>query len=236
MRAELTAVGGWAKNSFIDYSGTVSTVLFFSGCNLRCPYCHNPLLARNRSGESVPSDIIWQFLEERRSLIQGVVLSGGEPALRTDLKEIVALIRMLGYAIKLDTNGMLPERIREAAPDYLALDVKTLPRNYASLLQAPYQDAGERLLESIKIAKAMGANAEIRITLAPKLINCEIIAELGRALEGAGKVYLQRMQTGVELLDSSMKELPPISLEEIEEYRKILAEFVGACEIRNYDK
>jgi pyruvate formate lyase activating enzyme len=235
MRSDDSVIIGWVKNSFIDFPGTVSTVLFFSGCNLRCPYCHNPHIVHNTSLEEIPYDQIGEFLERRKGLIEGVVLSGGEPTLHAKVLDIVKDIRSRGFLVKLDTNGLRPGVIRAVSPDYLALDIKTLPDNYVALLKSPYSDTAERLALSIKIAQSMGEMAEFRITAAPGIVDRTVIAGLAPMLQGARKVFLQPMQTGVELLDPNMKDKPPITLKELAEYREILLQFVDKCEIRGKD-
>jgi pyruvate-formate lyase-activating enzyme len=121
------------------------------------------------------------------------------------------------------------------APDYLALDIKTLPDRYVALLKSPYADTPERLALSIKIAQSMGEMAEFRITAAPGIINREVIAQLASMLQGAQKVFLQPMQTRVELLDPDMKDKAPITMQELAEYREILLQFVDKCAIRGDD-
>jgi pyruvate formate lyase activating enzyme len=232
MRSRFTGVAGWQKNSFIDFPGTVSTVLFFSGCNLKCPYCHNPDIVNADPVGSVSSGDIWDFLEKRKGVIEGVVLSGGEPTLHASLADAVPDIKQLGFRVKLDTNGMLPDKITSLSPDYLALDVKTAPRLYQKLLFSPYADAELRLGQSIGKARNMGDNAEIRITVAPGIVDREIINEIGELVNGVKKVFLQPMQKKRELLDPSIMEKEMIPAQEISVYRDILSEFVETCVVR----
>jgi pyruvate formate lyase activating enzyme len=232
MRSRFTGVAGWQKNSFIDFPGTVSTVLFFSGCNLKCPYCHNPDIVNAGPEGSVSSGDLWDFLEKRKGVIEGVVLSGGEPTLHACLAGIVPDIKQLGFCVKLDTNGMLPEKITSLSPDYLALDVKTAPRLYRELLASPYGDTEQRLARSVDIAREMGDNAEIRITIAPGIIDREIINEIGELLSGMKKVFLQPMQKKRDLLDPEIMEKEMIPAQEISGYRDILSEFVEKCVVR----
>jgi pyruvate formate lyase activating enzyme len=232
MRNSITGVAGWQKNSFIDFPGTVSTVLFFSGCNLACPYCHNPEIVTAGPSLLVRPDDIASFLEKRKGLIEGVVLSGGEPTLHACLAAAVPEIKELGYRVKLDTNGLLPEVIRSISPDYLALDVKTAPRLYGRLLSSPYADTEQRIASSVEIVRTMGESAEIRITVAPGIVNREIIREIGELVNGVKKAFLQPMKKKGKLLDPAMMEKNPVSEEEIAAYRDILAEYVGECKIR----
>ena len=235
MRSDIIGVTGWIKNSFIDFPGTVSTVLFFSGCNLRCPYCHNPSIVCDESLAHVSSEEIWNFLIKRRNVLDGVVLSGGEPTLYDHMAETARSIRSLGYAVKLDTNGLLPDRIKEIGPDFLSLDIKTIPQNYTPLLKAGHIDIAERLQSSIAIARAMGSNAEIRITIAPEIINKEIIEELSLLLANIGKVWLQPMQTKAPMIDPAMSHKTAVPLKEILLYRDMLLRTVKSCEIRGYN-
>ena len=37
-------IGGLQKVTLLDYPGKVACTVFLPGCNLRCPFCHNPAL------------------------------------------------------------------------------------------------------------------------------------------------------------------------------------------------
>ncbi len=232
MRISITGVAGWQKNSFIDFPRTVSTVLFFSGCNLACPYCHNSGIVRAEPGANIPSQELWSFLEKRKGLVEGVVLSGGEPTLHADLPQVVLALRAIGYRVKLDTNGMLPSVVKALSPDYLALDVKTAPRLYQELLRSPYVDTRRRLEQSVGMVLGMGENAEVRVTAAPGIVDREIIREIGELVNGVKKVFLQPMQKKWNLLDPEIMKQEMIPQEEILVFRDIMAEFAGECTIR----
>jgi pyruvate formate lyase activating enzyme len=232
MRGCLVGLGGWLRNSFIDFPGTVATVLFYSGCNLRCPYCHNPALVDGSAGEQVDPSVVWDFLCRRRGHIDGVVLSGGEPTIHASAADAAAAVRELGYAVKLDTNGLLPEAIERIRPDYLALDVKTRPSWYSRLLGATVDGVAHRVRESIRIAKRMGERAEVRVTLAPGIVNDEAIEEIAHEIAGVRRVYLQPMRVGHGLLDPALAALAPSAPDTIEEYRQVLSQLVGECRIR----
>ena len=132
--------GGLQKNSLIDYPGKVSCVLFLSGCNFDCPYCHNPDLAKDSSLCPVLLDekAVFDFLQRRKGFLDGVVISGGEPTLQKDLLVLCKKIKELGYLIKLDTNGSRPQVIKrlidEGLVDYIAMDIKTDPFHYSPLI------------------------------------------------------------------------------------------------------
>jgi pyruvate formate lyase activating enzyme len=233
MRDNGVNIAGWAKNSFIDFPGTVAAVLFFAGCNLRCPFCHNPdIVHATAESGTVDLDEIRVFLRKRRGLVDGVVFSGGEPTLHAGLADFAAEVKGLGYRVKLDTNGMMPEAVLRCNPDYLALDVKTVPSLYRALVQAPYPDVAARLTASLNVVRSMGEHAEVRITAAPGFVDTRVVEELRDLLRGVRRVYLQPMQQSSPLLDPGFNSRTPIALERLREYCGILAHTVGECSVR----
>ena len=127
-------IGGLQKTSLIDYPGKISCVIFLSGCNFDCPYCHNPELVREKPRLSKPAldlDQLLGFLAKRRGLIDGVVLTGGEPSLQAELPSACAEIKSMGFFVKLYTNGSCPEIIgrllQDRLVDFLAMDVRREP-------------------------------------------------------------------------------------------------------------
>lgn len=234
MYCNIKNLAGWIKNSFIDFPGAVSTVLFFSGCNLRCPYCHNYQFVVSPQNIADQSKEIWEYLEKRKKLIDGVVLSGGEPTLQPDLKTIVSEIRKLGLKVKLDTNGLLPEVVGDLNIDYLALDIKTLPSLYPSLLKAQSRDIAYRLQQSLKIVTEMKENAEVRITIAPQMISKENILILNEFLCGVKRIYLQKVDLNKEvLLPSFFDSLKKPTKSELLDYLHVLNSDGKCCSIRN---
>jgi pyruvate formate lyase activating enzyme len=223
-------IAGWNKLSFIDFPGTIAAVLFLAGCNMRCPYCHNPGVVR---GEYPLVDLsaVKKYLEKRRDMVEGVVLSGGEPCIHEELPETANELCALGLKIKLDTNGLLPAMISACNPDYLALDIKTIPARYGEL-GCGYDDAESRLMRSIDIVKAMREEAEIRITVVPPFVDDHVIAEVKKMVAGVAKVFLQPFKNDPPLLDPAFSKKGPYAIEKILEFRKSLAPVVGECVIR----
>lgn len=221
---------GWQKTSFIDYPGTVSTVLFFEGCNLRCPYCHNPDIVLRKLPQ-IPWTSVQSFLLRRKKMMEGVVLSGGEPTLHAILPDLVREIRESGFKIKIDTNGTDPEMISRCEPDYLALDVKTDPLRYAEL-RCKDPDFGEKLRNAIEIVKKMGSSAEVRITMASPFISEDVVHRIAELLTGVQKVFLQPLKLTGAVLDSSLGSQNVIPAAQIRIFRDIIAPFTGSCVIR----
>ena len=160
--------GGMQKNSLIDYPGKLSSVIFCSGCNFDCPFCHNPALARGSA--ACPADLtasnIHTFLKQRQGFLDGVVISGGEPTLPTDLEDFCRQIKEFGFPVKLDTNGSRPEvlerLIDQKLVDYIAMDLKTDPVLYSAYIKTGY--GPDSILDSIRILMASGIDYEFRTT------------------------------------------------------------------------
>lgn len=124
-------IGGFLKQSLIDWEGKLVAVVFTKGCNFRCGYCHNPSLVvpelLNRTPD-VPLEEIRAYLSARREWLDGVVVTGGEPTLQPDLAEFLEWVQGWGLRVKLDTNGTHPEVLselfRKNLVNFVALDVK----------------------------------------------------------------------------------------------------------------
>jgi pyruvate formate lyase activating enzyme len=58
--------GGFQPCSFIDFPGRVSAVLFTIGCNLRCPFCHNPQLVDGPTEVRIDEEEVLDYLDRRK--------------------------------------------------------------------------------------------------------------------------------------------------------------------------
>lgn len=189
--------GGFLKNSFIDYPGKISSVVFTYGCNLKCPYCHNPDLIKFKPGNSVEISeySVLSFLEQRKGLIDGVVITGGEPTLQSELAYFAKKVKLLGYSVKMDTNGTRPDilanLIEAGLVDYVAMDIKTLPKSYVPLLSA--HDYSEEILKSISVLKKGRIPYEFRTTCAKPFISEEIAKEIACLVKGAPVYAVQKL-------------------------------------------
>jgi len=188
--------GGLQKNSLIDYPGKISCVLFVSGCNFSCPYCHNPDLARGcpHPSQCTGEDEVFSFLRMRKGFLDGVVVSGGEPTLTDDLLTVCEKIKRLGYPIKLDTNGSRPEMIQrlieEGLIDYIAMDIKTDPKDYPLWIQKNCRP--EDILSSIRTILSSGLPHEFKTTCIRPLVEPGIIERIARLIKGAALYALQQ--------------------------------------------
>lgn len=163
-------IAGMVKNSFVDYPGKVACVLFVPVCNYDCFYCHNRPLIHTEQ-ETVTEAEALAFLKKRVGMLDGVVVTGGEPTLRKDLIPFLTKIKTLGYALKLDTNGSHPEVVAEVLQtglcDYFAVDYKAPYKRYPEICGRG-ADAG-KVLETIGLLMDAKADFEARVTVIPQL-------------------------------------------------------------------
>jgi pyruvate formate lyase activating enzyme len=234
MPTDTVEIAGWQKSSFIDFPGIVSTVLFLSGCNLRCPYCHNPGIV-DGAFEPVSFDEVREYIVKRGGVIEGAVISGGEPSIHNGLKGLRGELKALGLKVKIDTNGLEPDVITGCNPDYAALDVKTSPEKYHLLNIPPkYNDIRERLRLSIDIVRKMGDSAEVRITAVPGIIDRDDIDCLAQELRGVKKIFIQQFETAPLMLDPSYKSVKPYPTTELEVWREIFIKAGIDCVVRGH--
>jgi len=190
----MVRIGGLQKVSMVDYPGTLSAVIFLSGCNFHCPYCHNPELARDQGDAQIAEADVLAYLDARRDLLEGVVLSGGEPTLQPELPDLCRAVKARGYAIKLDTNGSFPDvlqaLIRERLIDRVAMDIKTDPDHYAPSLCTPNPAAAIR--SSIALIMRSGLPYEFRTTCFRPLINDQTMGRIAALIKGAKAYAIQK--------------------------------------------
>ena len=143
-------IAGLQKMTLLDYPGHVACTVFLNGCDWRCPFCHNYELAEGKSPAVMDDTELLAFLAKRTGLLDGVAITGGEPCLYKELPDLFRRIRALGYGIKLDTNGLHPELLRELLDenlvDYVAMDIKNSPAKYAVTAGVEAVDLEEREL------------------------------------------------------------------------------------------
>ena len=192
---ELT-FGGFQKHSLIDFPGTISCVLFTQGCNFRCPYCHNPDLIAppgKRSGYGPDLAEILAFLDKRQGLLDGVVITGGEPTLQWGLDRFCIEIRAMGYKVKLDTNGSRPDVLEDLLSqelvDYIAMDIKTDLTRYPKLTLPNFDP--NRIQKSVQLIMDRAPDYEFRTTCIRPFFDPKILAEIGKLIHGAKRYILQ---------------------------------------------
>ena len=225
---------GINKLSLLDYPGKVAAILYVDKCNFRCEYCHNwnTLIASNDNEDIIFEDIL-SFLRKRVGILDGVVISGGEPTLMPDLEEKIRAIRELGYSIKLDTNGSHPEVLKDliykGLIDYVAMDIK-------SSLDEYYRFTNKDLFifnveQSIAILKDNKVDYEFRMTLIEEYHSLEVIKKVASLLKGAKRFFLQQFKVSDGVIN---KNLHPVDEGLANKYVEILSQDIDLVELRGY--
>lgn len=200
-------LNGFQKMTLLDFPGRVACTLFAGGCNFRCPFCHNAGLVIGQEREIYEEEEILDYLKKRKGLLDGVCITGGEPLLRTDIKEFIVKIKELGYSVKLDTNGSRPEKLRELIDegllDYVAMDVKSSMERYGKAVGIEDFDTTE-IEESIDLLLEGRADYEFRTTVVKPLHRVEDIENLCKRIKGAKRYFLQNFVDSGDLIGEGM--------------------------------
>ena len=166
--------------------------LFTAGCNFRCPYCQNSALISALSAQAGLYDEIMSYLHKRRGLLDGVVITGGEPLLHDDISSFIKDIKEIGYKVKLDTNGSFPDKMKELVynklVDYIAMDIKAVPEKYDTASGRAFT---ENLRESIEFLKKTSLECEFRTTIAGGIHELSDILDIARFLSTEKPYFIQ---------------------------------------------
>lgn len=220
--------------TLLDFPGHTACTLFTCGCNMRCPFCHNTPLVTGTAQEQYSEEEIFSFLRKRQGLLDGVAITGGEPLLQKDIVSFIRRIKEEGYAVKLDTNGSLPERLKslvdEGLVDYIAMDIKNTFSKY--VLTSGCEIDTEDIKRSIDIIKNSGIDHEFRTTVVAGYHTAEDIIEIAKYLGEDEKYYLQSFKDSGDILGEGCSALPAEMLKDMAEKAQ---KYVKLCETRGVD-
>ena len=215
-------IGGIVDMSTIDWYGNVSLVVFFAGCNFRCPYCQNSNLLPLDSGQDVDAEYIRRRIEVGRDLLDAIVITGGEPLLQPEgIEEVAGIARDLGLKILLDTNGSRPNVVRKLLEagliDRVALDIKApfTSEDYTRVVGPMGETLYREVEKTLEICNDSGAEIEARTTVAPGVSDePEFIERIASAIKGrCDEYYLQQFDNTGDVLDQELKAKDPPSRE-----------------------
>ncbi|MFA5561368.1 MAG: anaerobic ribonucleoside-triphosphate reductase activating protein [Eubacteriales bacterium] len=226
-------IKGLQKLTLLDYPGKVACTVFTGGCQFRCPFCHNAaLVLRADSTPSISEDEFFSFLEKRKGILEGVCVTGGEPLLRPDLEDFLRRVKGYGLAVKLDTNGVRADKLRELAAagllDYVAMDIKNSPQKYPQTTGISAPDMAG-VLESIRFLLEGQLPYEFRTTLVREYHTREDMVEIGKLIAGAKRYFLQDFSDTGELIAQGLHGFSP---EETEGLLEAVLPYVPAAQIR----
>lgn len=226
---------GFEKLSLVDFDNQIGCTLFTSRCQFRCPFCHNSPLVIDASNQPViPFDEIMSYLKKRAGVIEGVIISGGEPTLMDDLEDKIRQIRDLGYKIKLDTNGynpsILKDLVNKGLIDYVAMDIKNSKKKYAVTCGLDYLDS-RRIEESIEFLLSGVVEYEFRTTLINEFHDYEDMRDIAKMINGASRYVLQRFIDN-HCIQDGLHEVP---LKKAQEFLDLVKSSVKEAKLRGYD-
>jgi len=226
-------IAGFQKLTLLDYPGKVACILFTNGCNFACPFCHNSFLVT--SDVPVPEyseEEIFNFLKKRQGVLDGVCISGGEPLLHGDLPEFIKKIKELGYPVKLDTNGSMPEKLRGVVQsrlvDYVAMDIKNTFDKYPETTGCENINT-DNIKESIDFLMKGYVDFEFRTTVVKEFHSPQDIEKISEIISGCDKYYLQNFVDSGNILGNN---LHPVDENTLREMKLLASKNVKTAQIR----
>jgi len=217
------------KTTLIDFPKTVAATIWIGGCNFNCDYCYNKTLVNDYNDiPSIPVPEVLAFIESRKHVLEGVVISGGEPTLEPDLKSFIQEIKTLGLKIKLDTNGYSPSVIQELNPllDYIAMDIKAPEAKYSSVVGLSQFDMAP-IKESIKIIKTF-KNYEFRTTLWKDMLSLDEFEQMLNLIEPCNNYFLQNYYK----IENDQSNRQGLSKQEIEPFLTTGKKYIKNIQLR----
>ena len=236
-------IAGIQKLTLLDFPGRCAATIFTPGCNLRCPFCHNASLvdpdelkqSLSENGLIDPQDVL-DFLKDRKGRLTGLAVTGGEPLMQPGIMDFLREVKNIGYAVKLDTNGTNPERLRALLTagivDYVAMDYKNCREKYAQTAGVP-ESVGSILYENTMLSRKFitqsGVDHEYRTTIVKELHTAEDVRRMAQELEGEQKYFLQSFTDSGDILTEGCS---PCSKETLNEMLAAAREYVPGAQLR----
>ena len=236
-------IAGIQKLTLLDYPGRCAATIFTPGCNLRCPFCHNASLvdpeelkkSLSENGLIDPQEVL-DFLKDRKGRLTGLAVTGGEPLMQPGILDFLKEVKNIGYAVKLDTNGTNPERLRALLSagilDYVAMDFKNSREKYGLTTGVPESTAAilyENTLLSKRFITESGVEHEYRTTIVKELHTLDDVRKMAQELEGEEKYFLQNFTDSGDILQGGFTSC---SKAELEEMLAVAREYVPGAQLR----
>ena len=229
-------IAGLQKMTLTDFPENVACILFLKGCNFRCPYCQNSELIDYKIDDNyILKEEVFDFLKKRQGILDGVVISGGEPTVNKDLPKLIKEIRDLGFKIKLDTNGTNPQMLKELLEDgfidYVAMDIKNVPTKYLETTGLSEKNIQilENVQKSIDILKKSKVDHEFRTTIMKNYHNIEDLEEINKLIGKDEKYFIQNFEDSEYVLNHNIE---PFSEKELKEIKNKLTKNFQKTSVR----
>lgn len=198
-------INGLQKLTLLDFPGHTACTVFTSSCNFRCPFCHNASLVKGEAEEIISEEEFFSFLKGRMGILDGVAITGGEPTLQKGLAEFISKIRDMGFEVKLDSNGYLPQILEELFKNelvsYIAMDIKSSPKGYAKAAGLEKIDL-EKINKSIALIREYNVPHEFRTTAVKGIHTFLDFVEIGKWLDKDDSYFIQQFKDSGDVLSS----------------------------------
>lgn len=209
---------GLQKTTLLDFPEKVACTVFTGGCNMRCPFCHNASLVISLNENSdISEKEFFDFLSKRKNILDGVCITGGEPLLQKDIEAFMKKIKDMGFALKLDTNGSFPDKLRsiidKGLVDYVAMDIKNSRKKYP--MTAGIDIDLSKISESIALLINGGTPYEFRTTVVKELHSAEDMVSISEWISGTKAYYLQSFTDSGDIIASGLSAYSPDEMKSI---------------------
>ncbi len=225
-------IKGFQKLTVLDFPGHTACTVFTGGCNFRCPFCHNALLVTELDEDFYTEEEIFEHLEKRKNVLDGVAVTGGEPLLQKDIERFLYEIKDKGFAVKLDTNGSFPDKLEGilqlGLADYVAMDIKNCPEKYGETVGVEKFDITP-IEKSIELLKNSGVDYEFRTTVTANFHTLEDIGKISQWIKGTPRYFLQNFEDSGNLIDGNCR---GVSRDEMRQMLKIAQKYIPETELR----
>ena len=224
---------GLQKVSLLNYPGLVSATIYVNGCNFRCPFCHNSSIVKCEY-EELSEEQVFEYLIERKKMLDGVCVSGGEPTTQKNLKEFILKLKDMGFKVKLDTNGYNPkvlnELLKSKCLDYVAMDIKNSDEKYTKT--AGVNINMDMINESIRLIMNSNIDYEFRTTVVEELHELTDIEFIAKKLAGAKAYFIQNFEDSGDIMQNG---LHGFKKEKLQEFIEVAKKYIPNSNLRGID-
>ncbi len=230
-------ISGIQKLTLLDFPGRTACTVFLSGCNMRCPFCHNSDLVFGKAPQ-ISCEELFSLLEKRKGVLDGVCITGGEPLLYEKTEDLIKEIKDRGFLVKLDTNGTNPKRLEKLMKngllDYVAMDIKSSPDGYPKAVGIENFDMTP-VYSSIELLKKGNTEYEFRTTAVKQLHGEKEFRGIAELVKGADKFFIQKFKDSGSILGhftGEMLFMDPPGEDDIKLFSDIVSKVVSFVGVR----
>lgn len=233
---EIMEIHGLNKLTLVDYDKKTACTIFTGRCNMRCPFCQNSSLVLDPHSQPLIShEEIFDYLDKRRGILDGMCITGGEPTLQSDLAEFCSQVKSRGFLVKLDTNGTNPSVVKDLVAnklvDYVAMDIKNSPDHYARTIGLDKFDMS-KVKESVEFLLSDEVDYEFRTTVVSQFHTAEDFHAIAKWIKGAKRYFLQKFVDSGSLIADG---LSACSDEQMKIFQKIMNDAGVPTSLRGVD-